>query len=132
LAHWSIYRILWFTWWTGDSGGILILSPLFLAGHYQDKKFLEVAWSKLEAVLLLTAVVIISDAVFSEAVYFFHLPYILIPLVVWVAFRSNQIGTGLAILIILTVAIWHTINGSGLSSRAMTCSTGFLAPGSRN
>jgi signal transduction histidine kinase len=127
LADWAIYKTIWFTWWLGDVGGVLTLSPFFLVKYHQEEKFLKPAWHPLEAAALISIVAIVSVLVFGRHIYFLQHPYILMPLVVWVAFRSSQIGVGVTMLIILGVAIWHTVNGMGpfvgptLNDSLITC-----------
>jgi signal transduction histidine kinase len=113
IVDWFMYETIWLTWWIGDVAGILTLSPLLLAGYYQSEKSLKSRGTALEAIFFLAAILAISWVVFGEHVYFFQHPYLLMPFIVWAAFRFGQIGVGCSILIILGMAIWHTVHGLG-------------------
>ena len=88
-----IYEV-WFTWWLGDTTGILIIVPLVLAwvsAARWNKGFGW--WLELGVVIALSAFV--SACVFSDWLlggYFASLPYIVLPLLVWAACRFGIAG----------------------------------------
>ncbi|TAF52600.1 MAG: histidine kinase [Oscillatoriales cyanobacterium] len=121
------YHSIWLIWWISNVGGIFILTPLLLSVHYslrssqpeglwQLNSTLFKAWmakfySKgLEALVLVGAIFLIGKAAFWNK---YPVAYILIPLLVWSAFRLGSLGTTLSMFIISTIAILGTVRGLG-------------------
>ena len=97
----------WWTWWQGDACGVLIFAPLILSCCARS----TVAWTagKLAeafvfAVLLLAA----SHLVFSAG---FARTFLIVPFVVWAAFRFGQREATGAIAVICAMALWYTLGG---------------------
>jgi len=97
----------WWTWWQGDACGMLIFAPLILTWsvrgiHWTPKKALEAA---VFAVLLLAA----GDIVFSTGL---ARTFIVMPFIIWAAFRFGQREVTTASAVICGVALWHTLGGA--------------------
>lgn len=113
IADQSLFSSLWVTWWLGDVGGILAFAPTLLF-TYQISQFKKTdIWRYVEASIFFVAFVLLSVIVFGQYIYLFQFPYILIPAIVWAGFRFGQLGIGATILLVLGVAVWHTVNGLG-------------------
>jgi PAS domain S-box-containing protein len=119
IAPWSLYRTIWFTWWLGDTVGILVLTPFLLSWY----KLPLVRWRSrlfVELVLFLVLLFAVCQIVFGR---WFPISYpqafILIPFIVWAAFRFGQSAVVLSTLLVSGVAIWGTIHGSGPFVREM-------------
>ena len=113
---WEFLQIAWLTWWLGDVAGILTVTPLFLV-FYQSY---QIKWNTKqvsEFLLLLILLIMINTGIFygtySIKSLSFLCAYLLLPLVVWSAYRFGPIGTSLAVLMILGIAISGTIHGLG-------------------
>lgn len=122
LAKWQIFFELWFTWFLGDMSGAVTITP-FLIGLY------ETNWQKrsvhfatiLEAIAFFLCLFFVGGSIFlgwfSANVQQYFLAYLAIPPVLWGAFRFRNVGAILAVIIILTIAVWGTINESGPFSK---------------
>jgi two-component system sensor histidine kinase VicK len=116
VISWNIYHLVWFTWWLGDITGILVFGSIFLMfskrflPSLKPQRFIE---SILFLILIIIAVAVIFGGLLQMGALKTSLSYLLIPFVVWSAFRYGQSGVGLTILIISTTALWGTIHGSG-------------------
>lgn len=105
---------LW-TWWEGDTVGIIIITPLILTWSMRD----AAVWSwhkKIEAasfglLLLVAARVIFGGA--REQFAVFPLVFIIVPFIVWAAFRFGQRQVTLANTATCSIAIWYTVEGRG-------------------
>ncbi|NJR66117.1 MAG: hypothetical protein HC772_13620 [Leptolyngbyaceae cyanobacterium CRU_2_3] len=64
----------------------------------------------LEIILLVALIMLISKIIFAEK---YHLEYMLIPIVLWSAFRFGQPGATLFTLIVAAIAVIATVNGKG-------------------
>ena len=117
----AVYGTIWFTWWLGDTIGMLLVTPLLLT--WGDAP--EMRWSvkrHVEAGLLLASLLVASWAGFggrlpgTEAQY--PLAFIPIPWLVWAAFRFGPRGAASAAVVTSVIAIWDTAHGAGPFVRA--------------
>jgi PAS domain S-box-containing protein len=101
----------WWTWWQGDTSGILIVAPLVLSWAAPD----TVAWTPRRAIeglafwllLLFAAHLVFSGGYGAASPY--STTFILVPFVVWAAFRFGQRGVTTATAAICGVALWYTL-----------------------
>ncbi|AFZ57874.1 MASE1 domain-containing protein [Anabaena cylindrica FACHB-243] len=108
---WKLYFDVAITWWLSDAFGILIFASLIVAWHKNIISFarlLKRSWLEANIILFLTLVVsnIISRGYNAE--------YLLVPLLVWTAFRFKELGA--TILMVIIAVIMATITVQGHSS----------------
>ena len=101
-------------WSIGDLGGVLIVAPLLLA-LYPFKKSAWRGIMRLEYLMLLCTTVVVSGMVFSP---WFNLSapplaFLLLPLLIWGAFRFDTSGCALLNAAMMTVVIWGTTHEYG-------------------
>jgi PAS domain S-box-containing protein len=113
----------WITWWVGDAGGVLIITPAILSCWYLGRPRWEAArWR--EAAFLFSAVVLYAIAVFvwwrPETENKYPADLLILPLVAWVAVRFTQREVSLLVLIVLAIAVAGTVHGSGPFGSAAT------------
>ena len=94
----------WWTWWQGDACGMLLVTPLILTWsvpgmRWTREKVLEVI---LFAVMLLTA----ADLVFTGSA---GRTFVMVPFVVWAAFRFGQREVATTSAVICGMALWYTL-----------------------
>jgi len=100
----------WWTWWQGDASGILLVAPLLLgwagAGgmHWTREKVLEGA---LFSVLLVAAAQLVFRGG-AEGISTYAASFLVLPFIVWAAFRFSQREVTTAIAVVCAVALWHT------------------------
>jgi PAS domain S-box-containing protein len=101
----------WWTWWQGDATGMLLVSPLILSWAARD----TVAWSVRRAlegfvfwVLLLAAAHVVFNSGYAESSPY-STTFILVPLIVWAAFRFGQRGVITATAAVCGIALWYTL-----------------------
>ncbi|AOP35816.1 histidine kinase [Leptospira tipperaryensis] len=109
------FRQSWLTWWAGDTLGVYIGAPFILfwfRGEYKIPKILDF----LESTVLLLLIVFFSlvsfDLVTPIVSFSYPLGYILIPLILWSAFRLGERASSLAVVLSSVIAILGTISGS--------------------
>ncbi|MEI1374042.1 MASE1 domain-containing protein [Nostoc sp. UHCC 0926] len=139
---WTAYGTVWLTWWISNVSGIFIVTPILLSwGQFTQKKRRPIwQWLSLsstsedcenlshirhsransrplrfwlilvEPVILMGLVILISKVAFGEG---YHLEYMLIPMLIWSAFRLGQPGTMLLTFIVAAIAVIATVNGKG-------------------
>jgi PAS domain S-box-containing protein len=100
---------LWFTWWSGDALGVMLVTPLLLANmrvRTPDLTARGIAEIVLIGVSLLTASAILIRTLNGYE-------YAIVPLVGWAALRRGPLGGSLATVLVAGVVIWHTTLGVG-------------------
>lgn len=115
-ASWNNFGSLWLTWWSGDSVGALVVTPLILS--WIEKPFERWrGWRLAEAVLLFLLMTLLSATLYTNL-----LPrlatarpwgHVTIPLLLWAAFRFGPRGVSTAMALLSAIAIWGTIHGYG-------------------
>jgi integral membrane sensor domain MASE1 len=116
LASWSDYRPIWTTWWLGDAGGALVVTPLLVLWF----RYPHLRWNRsqlAEAVILLASIFLIGQNVFgglfSASSRNYPLEFLCIPFLIWTAFRFSPRETATAVFVIAEIAIWGTLAGFG-------------------
>jgi len=110
------WSYLWWTWWTGDTAGVHMITPLAVAWSQRlDWGLLRERRNEFCGVLLgLTAV---SWGIFGpgelivQPVY--PLAYLLLPFLVWAALRFGRSGATVCLVTGLGIAVWGTTHGHG-------------------
>jgi two-component system, sensor histidine kinase and response regulator len=106
----EIFNAVWFTWWLGDTAGMLIMAPAIYCWWRQPRLELPSGRAlELAALTLLTIVVtellfggwIASDVINS-------LPYLVVPGLLWAAFRFGPRETATMAVLISVIAVMHT------------------------
>jgi diguanylate cyclase (GGDEF)-like protein len=120
LATLGDYTDVWLTWWLGDAGGILTVTPFIILWTLNP----DSRWHRgriVEVVFLLLSVIFLSLIVFSNSSPFgnkdYSLEFLLMPAVIWAALRFGQREAATSTLIVAMIAIWGTLHGAGPFSR---------------
>ncbi|TAK84568.1 MAG: PAS domain S-box protein [Betaproteobacteria bacterium] len=101
----------WWTWWQGDATGMIVVAPLILSWAGRG----TVRWTRhkiLEAVLVALLLVVASHVVFSGGTGgrpAYGTTFLIVPFVVWVAFRFSQREVTTAVAALSAIAIWYTL-----------------------
>jgi PAS domain S-box-containing protein len=112
-GEWSRFGAMWWTWWLGDSIGVLVTTPLLL-NWTQPPWLLNTKKRKLEATLFMSLLVIDCAFVFgylagpSTA----FLLYTILPFLAWSAFRFGPKETSVVTIIISGFALRGTAIGT--------------------
>ena len=122
------YPRIWVIWWISNVAGIFILTPLILSCKQWlearkpslvsplKKQFYLRIWLKLfgrekiEFGTLILLILVVGKVAFWNN---YPIAYILIPLLVWAAFRFGGLGATLSTFAIATLAILGTVRGLG-------------------
>jgi signal transduction histidine kinase len=92
----------WFTWWQGDACGVLIFAPLILSWSAPG----TVRWTPhrlAEAVVFALLLLIASHLVFAAG---FARSFLIVPFIVWAAFRFGQREVTTATAAVCALALW--------------------------
>ena len=94
----------WWTWWQGDACGMLIFTPLILSWSVRG-----IAWSPrrvLEAIAFTALLLAAGYVVFTGAA---GRTFVMVPFVVWAAFRFGQREVTTTAAAICGMALWYTL-----------------------
>jgi signal transduction histidine kinase len=104
-----------FTWWVGSVVGILLFTPFILAVA-QKQKFDFLSSRVLEAgifILCMIGICFLLQLEYFNTTLVRALPYLAIPLVLWLAFRFNLLLTITFALIVSLISIYFSIQNTG-------------------
>ena len=120
LAIWDNYGPIWLTWWLGDAVGALLVAPVLILWAMNPR----IRWNRsrwLEALLLCLAALLVALAVFGGLFFtstqHYPLEFLILPIVVWAAFRFGQREAATLALVLSGIAIWGTLAEFGPFSR---------------
>jgi len=105
----------WYTWWQGDTTGILLVTPCVLAWA-RGARDGETRAGSLELVLFGALLIAMLLAVFARGPEVFDtrpLAFLAVPFFVWAACRFSERAVTLTVLAANGWAIWCTVNGLG-------------------
>jgi diguanylate cyclase (GGDEF)-like protein len=106
----------WWTWWQGDTVGIIIVTPLILAWTVRANPAWT-PWRIGEGAILVCLLSGVMYAIFGPgmAPYIPSLPltFAILPFVTWAAFRFRQREVATVNALVCAMAVWFTLEGSG-------------------
>ena len=112
---WGQFAINWWTWWQGDLTGIIVATPLLLSWALQGERFplpgRGVEFLALMVFSSLAAMVIFGDWLVGDRPL--PLSFLVLPFVIWAAFRFSQREVTTVAAVVSGIAIWCTLAGRG-------------------
>jgi signal transduction histidine kinase/integral membrane sensor domain MASE1 len=115
LAAAETSRSVWITWWLGDAVGIVLIAPLIaMAARPPRHRWSPVRIAEMGAVLLTVALMawfVFGDSVSGVRQY--PIPFLVVPVLLWPAFRLGARETVVATLLMSAVAVAGTLSGYG-------------------
>ena len=106
----------WWTWWQGDTVGIIVVAPMIL-GWSVRRQPVWTPWKIAEAALLLSLLAATMYAIFDAGAepYLPSLPltFAILPFIIWAAFRFPQREVATVNALVCATAVWFTLEGSG-------------------
>jgi PAS domain S-box-containing protein len=107
---------VWLTWWLGDAVGALLVTPVLVLWAARPR-FSTIPKRLAEAALLLGLTMLIAFAVFGGwrliGTGNDPLEFLILPVLIWSAFRFGQRESATLSLVLAGVAIWGTLSGYG-------------------
>jgi signal transduction histidine kinase len=111
--------LTWLAWWLGDGMGVLVISPVLLAGFAMTRTapLSFSAMKALEALILVVALTVAAHTIFGNPKFagldYFPVSLALFPFVIWGALRFGTIGAASVAVITSLLAINGTVQGTG-------------------
>ncbi len=111
ISPWSAYPEVCWVWFTSTIIGTLIVTPAILAWAQKPKQQQRFSWQQIsEFGLLLLSLVVISKIAFWQQ---YPVEYMMIPLLIWSAFRFSARESTLLVVIVSAIAVFGTARGLG-------------------
>lgn len=120
-VSWSNFPKSWLVWWVSNVAGIFVFTPVLLVGGvyllkvgknrgkiYEDLR--KIKFDKIRELIILICI-LLSIAIMTFF-WGYNLEYMLMPCLVWSAFRFGQMGTSVLTTIITLMAILGTVQGT--------------------
>ncbi|TAG02890.1 MAG: response regulator [Oscillatoriales cyanobacterium] len=124
ISPWSAYPEVWRSWFTSIIAGTLIVTPAILTWAQQPKQSEKLRPPQIaEFGLLLLLLVVISKIAFWQQ---YPLEYMMIPLLIWSAFRFTSRESTLLVVIVSAIAVFGTSHGLGSFVRSSLNESLFL------
>lgn len=102
----------WRAWWLAETIGILVTAPLTMAAVTASWAPAARSWRTLEAIVVIAAGVGAVEVVF-RGLPALRVPAIILPFMVWPAFRFGPGVTSAALFAMSSLALWHAARGEG-------------------
>lgn len=115
MVPWPEFVQNWWTWWHGDATGIIIVAPLLLNWKLKH----NIVWSPaklLEASCFALSLLLTTYFVFSSTSRHFSilpLTFLILPLIIWAAFRFSRREVTTAGAVVCSIAVWYTVEQRG-------------------
>jgi signal transduction histidine kinase/CheY-like chemotaxis protein len=105
----------WLTWWLGDLAGVLLLTPLFLSWSQRVSAQKSQRWLELALcfALVLSAGTFLFSSVPPSPLCSPAAALLLIPFLLWAAFRFGAQETTAVLVVIAGLAVWGTVHHEG-------------------
>ena len=109
----------WLTWWLGDAVGIVLVTPLVMSWSMRG----TVTWTPerlLEGACLAVLIIAAAHTVFSSQNPYeaYALKFLVVPLVIWLAFRFSQREVVTAAFVVCLYSIWEAFSFGSPSTGA--------------
>src|SRR5213592_4265365 len=102
----------WWTWWLGDTVGIIVVAPLILAWAVRTRATWT-PWKIAEGSLLVGLLSGVMYAIFGPGIasYIPSLPltFAILPFIIWAAFRFRQREVATVNALVCAMAVWFTL-----------------------
>lgn len=106
----------WWTWWQGDTAGIIIVAPLILGWSVRIRPAWT-RWKIVEGSVLICLLLGVTYAIFGAGMGPYipspPLTFAILPFVIWAAFRFRQREVATVNALVCAMAVWFTLEGSG-------------------
>jgi PAS domain S-box-containing protein len=116
ITTWADFDHSWFTWWTGDILGMLVVTPLLITWS-QPTRFTFNASRLPEAVLLTVLLTATAQSIFGGwsalSTSGYPISFLVTPFLMWAAFRFGPRGAATASVLTSSITIWGTMRGIG-------------------
>jgi PAS domain S-box-containing protein len=107
----------WRVWWGADMLGVLLFAPPLLSAATVDWRALRrLSWRRLAEIVAVTVLLILGTWVTSSGYVGLWVPYWMLPLLLYIAFRFGPLGASWGGILFVLIAIWGAMSSQGMLS----------------
>ncbi|MGP1385032.1 MAG: sensor domain-containing diguanylate cyclase [Thainema sp.] len=118
---WAYYLPLALSLWMGDAFAIMTVTPLIMAWHHDASIFKRLLHQQpVEGMLIVFLMLVVSQIAFSHG---YPVAYLVVPLILWAAFRFGEVGATLLMVGIAAISIIGTIHNRSLFAQSSLSSS---------
>jgi len=118
IAPWAVFGNICQTWLTSDSTGILVVTPLVLAWLQKSPSPTGLRRRQIiELAFVLISMMVVVRIAFSGG---YPIEYMIIPPLIWTAFRFEARISTLSVLIVSAIAVFGTVKGFGSFAKQLS------------
>ncbi|MHB1340814.1 MAG: PAS domain S-box protein [Coriobacteriia bacterium] len=102
------------SWWLADASGVLVAAPVIVLLAERSRRY--PALRVIEGLVAVALSIGVAVALYSAHIphpYVDALPFALLPLFTWVAFRCERRAMALTTLVVSLITVWGTVRGFG-------------------
>lgn len=115
-APWTEFAYLWLTWWLSHLCGVLVVAPFLTLWIIEP--FGRVTWLEMFEALVLGLLIgmvglVVFFGWFPSGTEHYPLEFLVVPLLLWAAFRFGRRQTASATMLLTGTAVWGTMHGYG-------------------
>jgi PAS domain S-box-containing protein len=118
LAFGAPFMKTWMVWWAADGLGIILVTPAIISWNTNRNGRKNVSPQKLVGTVLLVLALFVFALLlfgpFTVAERPLLYSYMIFPLLIWLSFRFDLRGISSALLFVAVIAIFYTLQGSGI------------------
>jgi signal transduction histidine kinase len=116
LSHGTNLALIWITWWLGDGSGAVIVAPCVILWRRRSRRRrtgMEIIRDGAALLALIAVALTVFGGLFITSTQAYAMPFMVIPFVVWAAFRLRPHEAALAVLATSAIAVWGAMRGHG-------------------
>lgn len=118
IAPWAAFNNIFRTWLTSDSAGILIVTPLLVAWLQNSASPRKLHRQQIiELAFVLLSMMAVVHVAFSGG---YPIEYMIIPPLIWTAFRFEARISTLSVLMVSAIAVFGTVKGFGSFAKQLS------------
>lgn len=116
LSHSAGQGLIWTTWWLGDASGAVLVAPciiLWTRRSRRRRQGFEIVRDGAAAVILFFVALVVFGGFLMHGSHTYAMPFLVVPFVVWAAFRLRPHEAAAGVLVTAGIAVWGALHGIG-------------------
>lgn len=116
LAHGVGLGLIWTTWWLGDASGAVLVAPCIVLWQRRSRRRrqgFEIVRDAATAISLFLVALIVFGGFLVHGSRNYAMPFLVVPFVVWAAFRLRPHEAAASVLVTAGIAVWGSLHGIG-------------------
>lgn len=108
--------LIWTTWWLGDASGAVLVAPCIILWKKRSRlrrQGFEIIRDGATAIILLFVALVVFSGFLVHGAHNYAMPFLVVPFVVWAAFRLRPHEAAACVLVTAGIAVWGALHGIG-------------------